>query len=57
LFFYTLFHGMMMLLAGLPFFLYKLTGKERDRVHEEVLRRREALGEELGVTKGEEEVR
>ena len=57
LFFYTLFHGMMMLLAGLPFFLYKLTGKERDRVHEEVLRRREALGEELGVTKGEEEAR
>ena len=44
----------MMLLAGLPFFLYKLTGKERDRVHEEVLCRREALG---GVEAGEEEAR
>ena len=55
LFFYTLFHGIMMLLAGLPFFFYKLSGKERDRVHEEVLRRREALGEELGITQGEEE--
>lgn len=55
LFFYTLFHGMMMLLAGLPFFFYKLSGKERDRVHEEVLRRREALGEELGVVEGGEE--
>ena len=54
MFFYTLFHGMMMLLAGLPFFLYKLTGKERDRVHEEVLCRREALG---GVEAGEEEAR
>lgn len=48
LFFYTLFHGIMMLLAGLPFFFYKLSGKERVRVHEEVLRRREALGKEIG---------
>lgn len=48
LFFYTIFHGIMMLLAGLPFFFYQLAGKERERVHEEVLRRREALREETG---------
>lgn len=43
LFFYTIFHGIMMLLAGLPFFFYKLVGSERDRVHEEVLVHRQEL--------------
>lgn len=41
LFFYTVVHGIMMLLAGLPFFGYKLTGEERERVHNEILKRRE----------------
>ena len=29
LFFYTVFHGIMMFLAGVPFFFYKLTGKRK----------------------------
>lgn len=43
LFFYTIFHGLMILLSGLPFFFYKLSGKERERVHLEVLKRRALL--------------
>lgn len=43
LFFYTIFHGIMMFLAGVPFFFYKLTGKTKEQVHEEVLAQREAL--------------
>lgn len=40
LFFYTIFHGLMMFLAGVPFFFYKLTGKTKDEMHEKVLARR-----------------
>ena len=40
LFFYTVFHGLMMFLAGVPFFFYKLTGKTKDDVHEAVLKQR-----------------
>ncbi len=54
LFFYMLFHGIMMLLAGLPFFFYQLSGKERERVHEEVLRRRDELDKERGSTEESE---
>lgn len=43
LFFYTIFHGIMMFLAGVPFFFYKLTGKTKDEVHEKVLAQRAAL--------------
>ena len=43
LFFYTIFHGIMMFLAGVPFFFYKLTGKTKEQIHEEVLAQREAL--------------
>lgn len=43
LFFYTIFHGIMMFLAGVPFFFYKLTGAERDRVHAAVLEQRESM--------------
>lgn len=46
LFFYTVVHGIMMLLAGLPFITYKLHGEERERVHREVLAKREALENE-----------
>lgn len=42
LFFYTVFHGIMMFLAGVPFFFYKLTGKTKDDIHEAVLKQREA---------------
>lgn len=45
LFFYTVVHGIMMLLAGVPFFTYKLSGAERDRVHNEVLKKRGELSE------------
>ncbi len=46
LFFYTVVHGIMMLLAGLPFITYKLHGEERERVHNEVIAKREALENE-----------
>lgn len=45
LFFYTIFHGLMMLLAGLPFLFYKLTGKTKDEIHEAVLKQREEMAE------------
>ncbi|MDE5964092.1 MAG: MFS transporter, partial [Eubacterium sp.] len=40
LFFYTVVHGLMMFLAGVPFFFYKLTGKTKEDVHNAVLERR-----------------
>lgn len=40
LFFYTVFHGLMMFLAGVPFFFYKLTGKTKEDVHNAVLENR-----------------
>lgn len=40
LFFYTIVHGLMMFLAGVPFFFYKLTGKTKEEIHEKVLRMR-----------------
>jgi Na+/melibiose symporter-like transporter len=43
LFFYTIFHGIMMFLAGVPFFFYKLTGKTKEDIHNQVLANREAL--------------
>lgn len=43
LFFYTVFHGIMMFLAGVPFFFYKLTGKTKEDIHEAVLKQREQL--------------
>ena len=52
LFFYTIFHGIMMFLAGVPFFFYKLTGKTKEDMHNAVIEQRkrfegnEAVGEE-----------
>lgn len=43
LFFYTVVHGLMMFLAGVPFFFYKLTGKTKQEVHEKVLAKRNEL--------------
>ena len=40
LFFYTIVHGLMMFLAGVPFFRYKLTGKTKQDIHEAVIERR-----------------
>lgn len=40
LIFYTIVHGLMMFLAGAPFFFYKLTGKAKEEVHEAVLAKR-----------------
>ena len=40
LFFYTIFHGIMMFLAGVPFFFYKLTGKTKEDIHEALLEKR-----------------
>lgn len=44
LFFYTVVHGIMMFLAGVPFFFYKLTGKTKEDVHNAVLEQRKAMG-------------
>ncbi len=46
LFFYTIFHGLMMFLAGVPFFFYKLTGKTKEDIHNAVLEKRAELGSE-----------
>lgn len=43
LFFYTIVHGIMMLLAGVPFFFYKLTGKRKQEVHEAAMAYRSEL--------------
>ncbi len=49
LFFYTIFHGIMMLLAGLPFIAYKLTGKAKEDMHDQLIAYREALAIEQGT--------
>ncbi len=41
LFFYTIIHGIMMFLAGVPFFFYKLTGETKEEVHRKALELRE----------------
>jgi len=41
LFFYTIVHGLMMFLAGVPFFFYKLTGKTKEDMHNQLLAQRE----------------
>lgn len=46
LFFYTIFHGLMMFLAGVPFFFYKLTGKTKEDIHAQVLENRARAAEE-----------
>lgn len=43
LFFYTVVHGIMMLLAGVPFFFYKLTGEKKEKIHQAVLEYRESI--------------
>lgn len=48
LFFYTIFHGLMMLLAGVPFFFYRLTGARKQKIHEAVLQNRAAELEAKG---------
>lgn len=40
LFFYTVFHGLMMFIAGIPFFFWKLTGKTKEDIHNAVVEQR-----------------
>ena len=61
LFFYTIVHGIMMLLAGVPFFFYKLTGKTKEEVHEaalsfraEVASQQQSMGQNAAVVNGED---
>lgn len=56
LFFYTVVHGIMMFLAGVPYFFFKLTGKRKQDIHEAVLANRKAIeeGEIETVTDAEE---
>lgn len=49
LFFYTIFHGLMMFLAGVPFFFYKLTGKTKEDVHNAVLERRKQHAQRINL--------
>lgn len=49
LFFYTIFHGIMMFLAGVPFFFYKLTGKTKEDIHRQLLAQREKYSKTRGV--------
>lgn len=44
LFFYTIMHGIMMFLAGVPFFFYKLTGKTKEEYHNALLQKRAEMG-------------
>ncbi len=46
LFFYTIMHGIMMFLAGVPFFFYKLTGKTKEDYHNALLEKRAAMENE-----------
>ncbi len=46
LFFYTIMHGLMMFLAGVPFFFYKLTGKTKEDFHNAVLAKRAEMESE-----------
>lgn len=48
LFFYTVVHGLMMFLAGVPFFFYKLTGKTKEDMHNAVLEKRKQFELENG---------
>ncbi len=45
LFFYTVVHGIMMFLAGVPYFFYKLTGKRKEEIHNAVLEYRRCIEE------------
>ncbi len=45
LFFYTIMHGIMMFLAGVPFFFYKLTGKTKEEYHNALLAKRAEIQE------------
>lgn len=51
LFFYTIVHGIMMFLAGVPFFFYKLTGKTKEEIHAAVVEQRKQFeaGEPAGA--------
>ncbi len=46
LFFYTIMHGIMMFLAGVPFFFYKLTGKTKENYHNALLAKRAEMAEQ-----------
>lgn len=48
LFFYTIMHGIMMFLAGVPFFFYKLTGKTKEDYHNALLEKRAQMAEQQG---------
>ncbi len=48
LFFYTVVHGIMMFLAGVPFFAWKLTGKRKEEIHASVIEYRKKLAEQSG---------
>ena len=48
LFFYTIVHGIMMFLAGVPYFFWDLTGKKKEEMHAAVIAKREKIAAEKG---------
>ena len=56
LFFYTVVHGIMMFLAGVPYFFFKLTGERKQKIHEAVLENRAALEAEQAGKEPDEEI-
>lgn len=56
LFFYTIVHGIMMFLAGVPFFFYKLTGKTKEDFHNALLEKRAAMDDNGSEAEAEYEV-
>lgn len=48
LFVYTIVHGIMMFLAGVPYFFYKLTGTRKEDIHNAVIEQRAKLAEQNG---------
>ncbi len=49
LFFYTVFHGLLMFLAGVPFFFYKFTANTKQEVHQKALEMRREMGSDKNM--------
>ncbi len=56
LFFYTVVHGIMMFLAGVPYFFYKLTGTRKEDIHNSVMAYRASLAARDGTADFDGEV-
>ncbi len=55
LFFYTVVHGIMMFLAGVPYFFWNLTGKKKEDLHNKLMEHREKVAKENELAAKENE--